>query len=134
MIFDANAWRTMVPLLTWALVSFRAWLRHSLRRLTRLRQSRRDVAFLQTLEERMLRDIGLTRSDVQHAASVWFWRDPGPILASRAGPRGDVRRPIRARREAAGMDAPSIVPAVPRGPDREARIPARSGSRPERGG
>jgi uncharacterized protein YjiS (DUF1127 family) len=68
---------------------------------------RRDVALLQTLDDRMLRDIGLTRGDVQGAASTRFWRDPAPLLACRAGPRGGrgVVGPARA--------APSIVPCLP---------------------
>jgi uncharacterized protein YjiS (DUF1127 family) len=39
------------------------------------RNHRRDVAHLQTMSDRMLADIGLTRSEIEYA--VWFGRHGG---------------------------------------------------------
>ena len=69
----------------------------------RTRRHHREVVLLQTFDERMLRDIGLTRADVQAAAWTPFWRDPAAILKDRAGPRGAqisliARRDCGARR------------------------------------
>ncbi|HLN09456.1 MAG TPA: DUF1127 domain-containing protein [Xanthobacteraceae bacterium] len=71
---------------------------------------RRDVELLARFDDRMLADVGLTRSDVRYALSEPFWRDPGRVLMCRAGERGPERRgggdplPDRIGR------APSIVP------------------------
>jgi hypothetical protein len=43
------------------------------------------MAVLSGLDERMLRDIGLTRNDVCDAIRQPLWRDPTAVLASRAG-------------------------------------------------
>ena len=84
-----------------------------LRRVTGLVQAfkhRRDAAALASFDDRMLADIGLTRSDLRDALSEPMWRDPTSILVSRA----DERR-VRRRRLAFGpwssrALAPSIVP------------------------
>jgi uncharacterized protein YjiS (DUF1127 family) len=73
------------------------------------RRHHREVAVLQAFDERMLRDVGLTRADVEWAASTPFWRDPAATLEGRAGPRGHNRRPPAVPR------APSIVPGLPDG-------------------
>jgi uncharacterized protein YjiS (DUF1127 family) len=73
------------------------------------RRHHREVAVLQTFDERMLRDVGLTRVDVECAASTPFWRDPAAALEGRAGPRGHNRQPT------AVPQAPSIVPGLPGG-------------------
>lgn len=86
-------------------------LRTSLRAWATTRRHRRELALLCSWDERMLRDIGLTRGDVQCAAAMPFWRDPGPMLEHRAGPRGGQCRPLATGR--ARPDAPSIVPALP---------------------
>jgi uncharacterized protein YjiS (DUF1127 family) len=72
-------------------------------RVAKILRHRRDLEFLASLDERMLRDIGLTRSDLRFALSEPFWRDPGPVLISRVGQRGlgSKRRPV---------SVPSIVP------------------------
>jgi uncharacterized protein YjiS (DUF1127 family) len=84
-----------------------AWLKASIRAWGETRRHHREVALLQTLDERMLRDVGLTRADVQWAAATPFWRDPAAILKGRAGPRGHRPRP------AGTAQAPSIVPGLP---------------------
>jgi uncharacterized protein YjiS (DUF1127 family) len=64
---------------------------------------RRDLEFLARLDDRMLRDIGLTRSDLRYALTEPFWRDPGAALISRVGQRGIGKvRPT---------SVPSILPA-----------------------
>jgi len=83
------------------------WLKASIRAWGETRRHHREVALLQAFDERMLRDVGLTRADVRWAAATPFWRDPAAILKDRAGPRG--------RRPAATPQAPSIVPELPRG-------------------
>jgi len=64
---------------------------------------RRDLEFLSGLDERMLKDIGLTRSDLRYALSEPFWRDPGAVLISRVGQRG--------MRKGGPTSVPSIVPS-----------------------
>ena len=83
-------------------------LKASILAFAKTRRHRREVAFLQTLDEAMLRDMGLTRTDVQWAASTPFWRDPAPMLIAQAGPRGHDR----AHALASVPRAPSIVPAL----------------------
>src|SRR5919201_5078282 len=54
-------------------------------------RNRRNLEFLASLDDRMLRDIGLTRSDLRSALSEAFWRDPGAALISRVGQRGSAK-------------------------------------------
>ena len=83
-----------------------AWLQGSIRAWAQTQRHRREVALLRHFDERMLRDVGLTRADVEGAASTPFWRDPAAILEGRAGPRGQEGR-------SAVPAAPSIVPGLP---------------------
>lgn len=53
---------------------------------------RHDAAMLAGLDERMLSDIGLTRSDVRDAFAEPLWQDPTSILAARAAERRRHRR------------------------------------------
>jgi uncharacterized protein YjiS (DUF1127 family) len=48
---------------------------------------RRELAHLADLDDRMLADIGLTRTDLRDARSETLWRDPTSMLARRAGGR-----------------------------------------------
>jgi len=50
-------------------------------------RNRRDVTQLAEFDDRMLRDIGLTRGDVLDAFAEPLWRDPTDILAQRAAER-----------------------------------------------
>ena len=84
-----------------------AWLKAAIAAWAQTRRHHREVAVLQTFDERMLRDVGLTWADVQCAASTPFWRDPAAALEGRAGPRGKNWRPAAVSR------APSIVPGLP---------------------
>jgi uncharacterized protein YjiS (DUF1127 family) len=84
--------------------------------MTRIRQivvafrHRRDAAVLASLDDRMLADIGLTRSDLREAFSEPLWRDPTALLVNRIGGRRAGRRPTGL--PARAFAAPSIVPAV----------------------
>jgi uncharacterized protein YjiS (DUF1127 family) len=86
---------------TWLTALIQAW--------AHIRRHHREVALLQGFDERMLRDVGLTRTDVEWAAATPFWRDPAAVLKGRAGPRGLDRR------RACVPRAPSIVPGFPVG-------------------
>lgn len=85
---------------------------------------RRDVTMLASFDERMLRDIGLTRSDLNDALAEPLWRDPTAVLVRRQRERRAVRVTNAVVDLAAGCAAPSIVPLadplaiVPRGPRR----------------
>ena len=45
---------------------------------------RRELAHLADFDDRMLADIGLTRTDLRYAYSEPLWRDPTSMLARRA--------------------------------------------------
>ncbi len=55
-------------------------------------KNRRDAMRLAELDDRMLADIGLNRSDLRDAYAVPPWRDPSDILARRAAERRGSRR------------------------------------------
>lgn len=56
-------------------------------------RNRRVAASLAGLDDHMLADIGLTRSDLRDAYSEPLWHDPTDILAARAAERR-ARRPV----------------------------------------
>jgi len=68
--------RTMVA------VAAEAWRR--LKHLTRAYANRSDAAALAAFDERMLADIGLTRSDLRDAFAEPLWHDPTNVLRARA--------------------------------------------------
>lgn len=70
-------------------------------------KNRRDAALLAGMDERMLRDIGLTRSDLRDAYAEPLWRDPTDILATRARDR-QRNRPAADRKIA--FASPPLVP------------------------
>jgi uncharacterized protein YjiS (DUF1127 family) len=85
-------------------------------RLLRAFKHRKDVSMLAGFDERMLADIGLTRSDVRDAFAEPLWRDPTAILADRAGERRSNRVPLAFRKgPIIAVTAPSIVPSQPCG-------------------
>jgi uncharacterized protein YjiS (DUF1127 family) len=89
----AFTWRDIhsrPPLALMRLQAFLAFLGETARKAALALKHRRDATALAGLDERMLRDIGLTRSDLRDAYAEPLWRDPTDILASRAR---DRRRP-----------------------------------------
>lgn len=63
-----------------------------LSRLGRAVRNRREASALARLDDHMLADIGLTRSDLRDAYSQPLWHDPTDVLAGRAAERR-TRRP-----------------------------------------
>jgi len=63
-----------------------------LKRLAERVKNRRDAMRLAELDDRMLADIGLSRSDLRDAFAVPPWRDPGDLLARRVTERRGSRR------------------------------------------
>jgi uncharacterized protein YjiS (DUF1127 family) len=55
-------------------------------------KNRRDAMRLAELDDRMLADIGLHRSDLRDAFALPPWRDPGGLLARRIAERRGSRR------------------------------------------
>ena len=70
-------------------------------------KNRHDAAILADMDDRMLADIGLTRSDLRDAISEPIWSDPTAILASRA----QERRKHRAQATVT-LASPPLVPHV----------------------
>ncbi len=54
-------------------------------------RNRRVAASLAGLDDHMLADIGLTRSDLRDAYSEPLWHDPTDVLAARAAERRAAR-------------------------------------------
>jgi uncharacterized protein YjiS (DUF1127 family) len=52
--------------------------------LARARRHRREAAALAGFDQRMLSDIGISRSDLSDAVSEPFWEDPTALLRERA--------------------------------------------------
>jgi uncharacterized protein YjiS (DUF1127 family) len=75
----------------------------AVRKVGQVLKNRHDATMLAQLDDRMLTDIGLTRSDLRDAYSEPLWRDPTNILASRAHERR-INRPVIT------LAAPSLVP------------------------
>ena len=94
--------RTMVALAEVAFVR--------VRQLVRAIRHRRDVEALARFDDRMLADIGLTRSDLRYALGEPFWRDPGRVLNARAGERRAAWRHRGHGGRSRPVTAPSIVP------------------------
>jgi uncharacterized protein YjiS (DUF1127 family) len=77
----------------------------AIRKVGQVLKNRHDATMLARLDDRMLSDIGLTRSDLRDAYSEPLWRDPTGILAARAKERRTNRQgPVLT------LVAPSIVP------------------------
>jgi uncharacterized protein YjiS (DUF1127 family) len=55
-------------------------------------KNRRDAFRLADLDDRMLADIGINRSDLRDAYAGPLWRDPSELLARRAVERRTRRR------------------------------------------
>jgi uncharacterized protein YjiS (DUF1127 family) len=80
---------------------------HGMRKFSRLLKNRRNARMMAGMDDRMLADIGLTRSDLRDAYAQPLWRDPTDVLAGRAR---DKRINRRGRVDVLAVDAPSIAP------------------------
>ncbi len=75
----------------------------AIRKVGQVLKNRHDAALLAQFDDRMLSDIGISRSDLRDAYAEPLWRDPTYILASRARER-------RINRQVVTLTAPSLVP------------------------
>jgi uncharacterized protein YjiS (DUF1127 family) len=66
-------------------------------RVLRAAKNRHSASMLARLDDRMLADIGLTRSDLRDAYAEPLWEDPTSVLARRAAERRMSRKPSRKR-------------------------------------
>lgn len=106
----ASLWRetyARAPLSFAAIPALLALLGRAIRRVAVAVKHRREVAMLAGLDERMLRDIGLTRSDLRDAYAEPLWRDPTDVLAGRVRDRRQ-NRPTPDRK--AFFASPPLVP------------------------
>lgn len=62
------------------------------RTISRALKNRREAGMLAGMDDRMLADIGLTRSDLRDAYAEPLWRDPTDILAGRVRDKRRYRR------------------------------------------
>ena len=81
-----------------------------MRKFARALKNRRQAVMLARMDDRMLADIGLNRSDLRDAYAQPLWRDPTDTLATRALERRVNRR---GGVEARPVDAPAIAPDAP---------------------
>jgi uncharacterized protein YjiS (DUF1127 family) len=86
-----------------------------LKRIAERIKNRRDAMRLVDLDDRMLADIGITRSDLRDAYSAAPWRDPSELLARRATERRIRRRrveltcAVQHRKQTALFGAPPVL-------------------------
>jgi uncharacterized protein YjiS (DUF1127 family) len=76
-----------MPALTALAIAAGVRVRLSVKRLMERLRNRHDAMRLANLDDRMLADIGLNRSDLRDAFAELPWRDPSEILARRAAER-----------------------------------------------
>ncbi|WP_342359217.1 DUF1127 domain-containing protein [Terrarubrum flagellatum] len=72
------------------------------------RRNRRAVINLADCDDRMLKDIGLTRAEVEGALEVGFSEDPSAILRRESGIGAFERNEVRSRQTL----RPSVIPVV----------------------
>ena len=77
----------------------------AIRKIGQALKNRHDATMLARLDERMLSDIGLTRSDLRDAYAEPLWRDPTGILAARA-----KERRVNRQGPVLSLVAPPLVP------------------------
>ena len=90
-----------------------------LRRIAQAYRNRNDASVLASLDDRMLADIGITRSDVRDALAEPLWHDPTDLLRARALERRLGRHAI-----SYGLHAEDWFAAPPLAPTEGARYPA----------
>jgi uncharacterized protein YjiS (DUF1127 family) len=74
-----------------ALISLTVTALRGLLRFAQALKNRRNASLLTRLDDHMLADIGLTRSDVRDAYAGPLWNDPTDMLARRAAERRSGR-------------------------------------------
>jgi uncharacterized protein YjiS (DUF1127 family) len=87
--------------------SIAAIVLNGMRKFARAMKNRRNARMLAGMDDRMLADIGLTRSDLRDAYAEPLWRDPTDMLAGRAREKR-CNRPTSVA--ALQVSAPGIVP------------------------
>jgi len=78
--------------------------------LSRAFRHRSDAAVLAGLDDRMLADMGLTRSDLRDAFAAPLWEDPTDLLRARALERRLSRHGISLGFENRASAAPPLAP------------------------
>ncbi len=80
---------------------------NGMRKFARVLKNRRRARILAGMDDRMLADIGLNRSDLRDAYAQPLWRDPTDMLADRA-----LAKRSRRRKSVGEMPiaAPGLVP------------------------
>ena len=84
----------------------------ALGRLGRALKNRRAANVLAGLDDRMLADIGITRSDLRDAYAEPLWHDPTDVLVGRAAERRTSRRsahPLSNDREPAWLTCKTVT-------------------------
>ena len=79
----------------------------AVRKIGQALKNRHDATMLANMDDRMLADIGLTRSDLRDAISEPIWSDPTALLASRAQERRKHRAQVTVT-----LTSPPLVPYV----------------------
>ena len=90
-------------------VALGSFLAARVRQIARAAKNRHAARMLAKLDDRMLADIGLTRSDLRDAYAGSPWQDPTDLLARRAAERRGSRRRRPAPKPA--TPAPLMPPA-----------------------
>ena len=67
-----------------ALAAFATAFAHQVKAVLRAVRNRRQANALAGLDQRMLKDIGISRADLNDAFSSPFWEDPTSLLRERA--------------------------------------------------
>ena len=80
------------------------------KRLARAYRNRAAAADLARFDDRMLADMGLSRSDVRDAFAGPVWEDPTSLLRARALERRLSRHHVSLGLEDAPLTAPPLVP------------------------
>jgi uncharacterized protein YjiS (DUF1127 family) len=93
-------------------------LAHSVREFLRAHRNRNEAVALAAFDDRMLADIGLTRSDVRDAMAAPLWRDPTDLLRTRA-----LERRLSRHRVSLGLREPRVA-APPLAPTDGVKAPA----------
>jgi uncharacterized protein YjiS (DUF1127 family) len=106
------AMTTTTSLLPPAFAGFAVTVARLGKRIVTAWRHRSDFVLLSSLDDRMLRDIGLTRSDLNDALAEPLWRDPIAVLVRRQRERRGVRLTGAVIDLLPGRATPSIVPGA----------------------